>query len=470
MMPTHSAESRGGQLSTLRALHHQLLTDPDMADLLDDAASDKTLDDWQRANLREMSRKYLHATAVESDLVEALSKATTACEALWRAARPNADFQAVRESLKEVLNLVSQSATAKGERLGCDPYDALLDEHSPGVSGAVVDALFADLEIFLPDLLAQVLERQDTASSILGLEGPFAADAQESLGKKLMAKIGFDFNRGRLDTSLHPFSSGTPDDLRITTRYEEKDFTTGLMGVLHETGHALYEAGLPKDWRCQPVGEARGMDVHESQSLLMEMQACRSIPFLEFAAPLMREAFGADGPAWQADNLYRMYTHVQPGYIRVDADEVTYPAHVILRHGLERAMIAGDLAVNDLPVAWADGMQKYLGLVPPDDRLGCLQDIHWFDGAFGYFPSYTLGAMAAAQFYDAAKRAVPDLATALSEGDFTPLMDWLRANVHSHGSRHETPELIEKATGQPLDPEIFKAHLRDRYLQEITPG
>lgn len=470
MMPVNSAESRGNQLATLRALHHQMLTDPAMEDLLAGAATDNSLDEWQRANLREMTHTHTHATAVASDLVEALSQATTACESVWRAARPEADYAAVQDLLGEVLNLVRQSAVAKGERLGCSPYDALLDEHSPGVSGAVVDNLFADLEIFLPDLLAQVLERQDASPPILELEGPFSPAAQEALGKQLMSQIGFDFGKGRLDISLHPFSSGTPDDLRITTRYEEDDFTTGLMGILHETGHALYEAGLPEKWRCQPVGEARGMDVHESQSLLMEMQACRSMPFLEYAAPLMRQAFDSDGPAWQPDNLYRLYTRVKPGFIRVDADEVTYPAHIILRHGLERSMIDGSLEVADLPDAWAEGMQKYLGLTPPDDRLGCLQDIHWYDGAFGYFPSYTLGAMAAAQFYDAATRALPSIPEALSAGNFAPLMDWLRTNVHGNGSRYETPDLIEKATGQPLDPEIFKRHLRTRYLGESRPG
>lgn len=470
MMPENSAESRGDQLATLRAIHHQMLTDPVVDELLAEAQTDNSLDEWQRANLREMMRCHLHATAVASDLVEALSKATTACESIWRAARPESDFAAVRDSLAEVLNLVRQSAISKSEGLGCTPYDALLDEHSPGVTGDVVDDVFADLEIFLPELLAQVLERQRAGTPVLELEGPFPPDAQRTLGMTLMAQIGFDFDKGRLDTSLHPFSSGTPDDLRITTRYEEDDFTTGLMGVLHETGHALYEAGLPKDWRCQPVGEARGMDIHESQSLLMEMQACRSMPFLEFAAPLMRDAFNRDGPAWQPDNLFRLYTRVAPGFIRVDADEVTYPAHIILRHGLERAMIAGDLTIDDLQAAWADGMQKYLGIVPPDDRLGCLQDIHWFDGAFGYFPSYTLGAMAAAQFFDTALTAVPELPEALSSGNFKPLMGWLRENVHSKGSFSETPALIESATGKQLDPAIFKNHLRTRYLGAEAPG
>jgi carboxypeptidase Taq len=279
-----------------------------------------------------------------------------------------------------------------------------------------------------------------------------------------MAAVGFDFEHGRLDTSLHPFCGGVPDDVRITTRYDEADFSSALMAVLHETGHALYERGLPADWRLQPVGQARGMSVHESQSLLIEMQACRGPEFIGFAAPLIREAFGGDGPAWQADNLTRHYHRVGRGLIRVDADEVTYPAHVILRYRLERAMLAGDLPLADLPAAWNEGLEALLGIRPPDDRLGCLQDIHWYDGAWGYFPTYTLGAMSAAQLYAAAQAAVPEIPEAIGRGDFAPLLGWLRENVHAKGALLSTDELLTAATGRPLDPEVFKAHLRARYL------
>jgi carboxypeptidase Taq len=234
--------------------------------------------------------------------------------------------------------------------------------------------------------------------------------------------------------------------------------------VIHETGHALYERGLPPDWRHQPVGQARGMSVHESQSLLMEMQACRSRSFLEFLAPLLRETFSGNGPAWSTDNLYRVYTRVQPDYIRVEADEVTYPAHVILRYRLERALIAGEMTLDDLPAAWNAGMKELLGIVPPSDREGCLQDIHWYDGAWGYFPTYTLGAMAAAQLFDAACRARPEIPAAIGRGDFAPLLAWLRPSVHGHGSRLSTRELLIHATGRPLDPAVFKRHLETRYL------
>ena len=279
-----------------------------------------------------------------------------------------------------------------------------------------------------------------------------------------MAALSFDFDHGRLDESLHPFSAGTPDDLRITTRYDEADFTSALMAVLHETGHALYERGLPARWRRQPVGRARGMDIHESQSLIVEMQACRSSAFLVYAAPLLRQAFAGSGPAWEADNLHRLAIRVERGFIRVDADEVTYPAHVILRYELERDMIAGGLSVPDLPEAWNAGMERLLGATPPDDRRGCLQDIHWYDGAWGYFPLYTLGALTAAQMFAAARKADPGLGGAIAEGRFKPLLRWLEHNVHGLGSYLEADELIRRATGAPLGTEAFKAHLKERYL------
>ena len=279
-----------------------------------------------------------------------------------------------------------------------------------------------------------------------------------------MESVGFDFNHGRLDVSLHPFCGGVPDDVRITTRYDEDDFLTALMGVLHETGHALYERGLPAQWRLQPVGMARGMAFHESQSLIVEMQACRSPAFVTFLAPLARETFTGRGPAWEAENLVRLYGRVEPGFIRVDADEVTYPAHVILRYRLEKALIAGQMEVEDIPGAWNEGMQDLLGISPPNDGLGCLQDIHWYDGAWGYFPTYTLGAMTAAQLFDAACRANGGILPAIGQGDFSPLMTWLGEKVHSLGSSMSSDEILIHATGRGLDPEIFKTHLQSRYL------
>lgn len=263
---------------------------------------------------------------------------------------------------------------------------------------------------------------------------------------------------------MHPFCGGAAGDVRITTRYDASDFTRSLMGVLHETGHALYEQGRPEPWAAQPVGRARGMTLHESQSLLIEMQACRTPEFLTFLSPLLAQTFGRDDPALSPENLHRVYTRVEPGFIRVDADEVTYPAHVLLRYDLEKAMIAGDLPVAELPAAFNAGMKALLGVSVASDAQGCLQDIHWPGGGWGYFPTYTLGAIAAAQLFAAACAAEPNLRSGLGTGDFGPLVGWLRANVHAKGSLLETDELLTAATGKPLDLSAYRHHLRERYL------
>jgi carboxypeptidase Taq len=464
LMPAGGAGARAEQLATLRLIAHEALTDAALPDLFAAAAAEAGLDEWQRANLAEMRRRWLHATAVPGDLVAALSRACSAAEMRWRQARPAGDFAAILPELERVLALVREAASAKAPLLGTTPYEALLDEYEPGGSTAAIDALFDDLAAGLPELIGRALERQSARPAPLPLEGPFPVEAQRRLGLALMERLGFDFAHGRLDVSLHPFCGGTPDDVRLTTRYDTADFGRALMGVLHETGHALYERGLPAQWRRQPVGGARGMSVHESQSLLVEMQACRSREFAEFVAPLLRDAFGGSGPAWEAENLYRLNTSVQRSLIRVDADEVTYPAHVILRYRLERAMIAGDLVPADLPAAWNQGMRELVGVAPASDREGCLQDIHWYDGAWGYFPTYTLGAMTAAQLFAAAKGADPAILPAISRGEFAPLVAWLRANVHAKGSRYSTAEIIAQATGRPLDAAAYERHLEARYL------
>lgn len=465
-MPSGAAPGRAEQLATLKMLSHEALTDPKVAELID-KAKNETLTGWDKANLREMRRNRAHAAAAPADLVEALSKASSACEMKWREARPANDFAGVKPLLAEVLKLTRELAEAKAATLGLSPYDALLDVYEPGGRAARIDALFAELETALPPMLDAVIDRQNAAPAPPRPIGPFAPDVQKAVGERFMRAAGFDFDRGRLDVSHHPFCGGATGDVRITTRYDEDDFASALMGVLHETGHALYDLGLPKDWVGQPVGEARGMALHESQSLLLEMQACRSEDFIAWAAPILRRAFGGktSDPAWRTDALYANAIRVERGFIRVDADEVTYPAHVLLRYRLERALLAGDLGVDDLPGAWNERFEKLMGVRPPDDRRGCLQDIHWFDGAIGYFPTYTLGAMAAAQIYAAAKAAIPNIPTALRKGDFTPLMVWLRSNIHGQASSAGTDSILSAATGEPLGVKAFLAHLRARYLK-----
>lgn len=465
VMPPGGAAARGEQMARLEVLRHEKLTDSRMAAMLDQAEDDAAvLTDWQRANLREMRRLYQRSVAVPPDLLAAHTKAYSACEVAWREARANDDFPAVLPHLQTVLDLTRRVGEIQAETLECSLYDALLRAYEPDGRSALIDPLFDDLAGFLPDFLDDVLAKQKSGPAPAKPSGPFSMATQREICRRMAMAVGLDFESARVDESAHPFSSGVPEDTRITVRFNEEDFSEGLMAVLHEAGHAMYEKGRPADWRYQPVGGARGMVLHESQSLLIEMQACRSREFYQWAAPALREAFGGDGAGWGEENLHRLATRVAPSHIRVDADEVTYPAHVILRYRLEQAMLAGDLALADLPEAWTKGMRDLLGIATPDDRLGCLQDIHWYAGAWGYFPTYTLGALAAAQIFDAAKVAAPDIMPALGHGNFTPLMDWLRRNVHEQGSRFATDELIAQATGRPLDAETFKRHLRTRYL------
>ena len=465
MMPSGGAEARAGQLATLAVIQHEFLTAPEMADLLQ-AAGEEALDDWQRANLRQMRRKWRHAAALPTALVEARSRAHNACELLWREAREADDFALLSRPLAEVVALAREAAEVKAEALGCTPYDALLDQYEGGLTTAAVDRCFDVLEARLPAMIATAIENQERRPALPLGEG-VDTERQTALSQMLVAAVGLPDAHGRLDVSHHPFTGGVPDDVRLTTRYDEIDPISALMAALHEAGHAMYEHNLPQRWRNQPVGRAMGMAVHESQSLIVEMQASRSQPFVSFLSERMRALWGVDGAAWEAENLGRIVRRVARSFIRVDADELTYPMHVVLRYRLELALLAGDLAVADLPAAWRDGMQKFIGAAPPGDRDGCLQDVHWPGGDFGYFPTYTLGAVAAAQLMAKAQTDRPEIPDALASGDFGPLMDWLKSHVHTRGSYPETLDsLLVEATGRPLDTECFLAHLQQRYLAD----
>ena len=463
MMPPGGAAARGDQLAVLAGIAHGMLTAPEAADDLAAAAAGD--DPWREANLRLMRHAHTRATAIPPDLVEAQARANSACEKIWREARQNSDFSAVAPSLTEVVNLSRQYAGALAPALGLSPYDALMDGFQRGIGAADVAPVFDTYRAFLREALPRAEALQAARTPPDRPRGPFGPDAQEALCRRLSAAAGLEPEHSRLDRSAHPFCGGTPTDVRITTRYNPDDFSQSLMGVLHETGHALYERGLPVAHARQPVGEAAGMGAHESQSLIVEMQACRSDAYLSWLGPILLDTFGGDPAAYATGNLAALWRRVERGFIRVDADEMTYPAHVILRFGLEQALISGDLAVADLPGAWNEGMRDLLGITPPDDSRGCLQDIHWYDGAFGYFPSYTLGAMAAAQLMAAARREVPALDDGLAAGDLRPLVGWLRLKVHGQGSLLGFNDLLRAATGKPLDPTDFEAHLAARYLE-----
>lgn len=462
MMPPGGSAARGEALAELNVLEHQIITDPKIAQWIK-AASQEDLNDIEQANLREISRLHTQASLLPASLVEAKSLAGSRCEHAWRSQRPANDWQGFSLNLKEVVKLSREEASLRAAEKGCTPYDALLDIYEPGMTSAQLDVLFADLKSWLPDLLNRAVARQ-AEKTLIPPVGPFPVATQRQLGLETMSTLGFDFNAGRLDISAHPFCGGVPEDVRITTRYDENELLSALFGVIHETGHARYEQNLPKAWPGQPVALARSTAIHESQSLFFEMQLGRSNAFLHRLLPAVKRLFG-DQPAFSEPNFIAWNQRVKPGFIRVDADEVSYPAHVILRYEIERALINGDIEVDDIPTLWNEKMQSWLGISTQGNyRDGCMQDIHWTDGGFGYFPSYTLGAMYAAQLFSAAKRALPELESQIAHGDLSALFDWLRQNIWQHGSRFTTAQLITQATGEPLSSRYFREHLEARYL------
>lgn len=459
MMRDGSAEARGEQLAALAEVAHEKIVDPRLGDWFASAESEK-LEDWQRTNLEEMKLRWVHANALPQKLVSELAKVRLKSEQVWRKAKANADYASFLPTFYEVIVLTREAANAKAEALDLSPYDALLDSYDRGLRRATIDPVFTQLKSWLPQFVGEVIDRQLPMKPLAAM---VPVEKQAALGDAMMLALGFDTARGRIDTSAHPFCGGAPGDVRITTRYKEDRFTDALYGVLHETGHALYEQGLPEAWRGLPIGDARGMSMHESQSLFVEMQVSRSRPFLKFLLPQLKDMFGLSGEVWDEENVYRNLTQVERSFIRVNADEVTYPLHVILRYELEQQLLDGSLDAKDLPAAWAAKMKEYLAITPPDDAQGCLQDIHWPEGMFGYFPTYTLGAMTAAQLMAACRKDLPELDTQLAIGKFEPMVHWLRQHVHQHGSRYSNDELLINATGEALNPAHFEAHLRMRY-------
>ena len=467
LMPPGGLRSRAKVLSTLRTVSNETLCNPRVSDVLDAAESDDgaTLNPWQAANLREMRRVWRHATAVPLSLQGAIAELEGATESAWQRARQDNDFKSFVGPLRAFLDLQIEAATTRAQAFGLAPYDALLEEHEPGMRQASIDPLFDDLAGFLPGLVREVVDRQRAAPGPIPLSGPFPEDQQFALSKTLATLIGFDFEHGRLDKTAHPFMSGIPGDIRITTRFNPDEVRDSIIPTIHETGHAMYEAGLPADWAFQPVGLARGGATHESQSLIFEMQASRSSEFIRHLAQLLRESFGRQDAALTDENVLQNYRLVTPGFIRGYADEVTYPLHIILRYRIEREILDGSLQVADIPAAWNALSQELLGVVPPTDSLGCLQDAHWAVGYFGYFPLYTLGALIAAQLFAAAQRDEPELLAKLGRGDFSALLRWTRHNIHRHGSFYSTgAELVRQATGEALSTRALKKHLQARYL------
>jgi carboxypeptidase Taq len=464
MMPRDAAAYRAEQAAAVATLAHRERTDPRQGERLarltsGTMATQGTAD--ERATIRLLAKDYGRQARLPARLVEELARTRVEAQQAWAAARAASDWRMLEPWLERMFSLKREQAACQAPEL--DPYDALLDEYEPGARGEALAERFARLRDGLVPLVRACVGSDRRPDDAI-LRRRYPLDAQRGFVAWIAERIGFDFHRGRLDTTAHPFCSTMgPDDCRITTRWDERFLPTALFGVLHEAGHGLYEQGLRRDWYGLPPGEAASLGIHESQSRLWENLVGRSLPFWEWCFPHARAAFPDALGDSDAAAVHAALLAVRPSFIRVEADEVTYNLHVMLRFDLERAAIRGDLAVADLPAAWDERFERDFGVRPASAADGVLQDIHWSAGLIGYFPTYTLGNLYAAQLMAAAEERLPGLAARIAAGTFTDLLGWLRREVHAVGRLLESEPLVERVTGQPVSEAWLLESLRRRY-------
>lgn len=458
-MPRGGVEHRARQLAMLAGMIHERATDPRIGELLASVEAAPANDD-SAANAREWRRDYEHATKLPRALVEELAHATSLAQQAWVEAKNASDFGRFQPHLETIINLKRREAACLTG--GAVSYDALLDEYEPGATADQLRPLFETLRKALVPLIVTIADAPARPHTSV-LKGDFPIDRQRVFGEMMAAAVGFDFQRGRLDTTAHPFCSDIgPGDCRITTRYDPHDFTDAFFSILHEVGHGLYEQGLDPAHYGTPLGESVSLGVHESQSRLWENAVGRSRAFWSHALPIAQRVFPSALSGVDVDTCHAAVNHVEPSLIRVQADEVTYNLHIIVRFELEQALLGDDLAVGDLPSAWSEKYEQYLNVAPRTDAEGCLQDIHWSAGLFGYFPTYTLGNLYAAQLFERANADLGHLDSLISQGEFAPLHHWLRERIHRQGRRYLPVELITRATGAPPDPQPLIDSLRSK--------
>jgi len=460
-MPPKGAEHRATQRSMLAREVHELFISPAVGEMLSEvAASDLVRDPESDAavNVREARRSYDRAVKIPPALVEEITRAAVLGQQAWTAARKYSDFSAYAPWLGKMLDLKRQEAACVG--YSGHIYNALLDEFEPGQTAEALRPVFESLRKQLVELIGKIVSSGRKAPIEI-LQRRFPADVQEKLARSASELIGFDHQAGRLDVSVHPFCAGLgPGDCRMTTRYDEHWFGDAFFGVMHESGHGLYDQGLPAEHWGTPRGEFVSLGIHESQSRMWENLVGRGRPFWRFFFPRLKAALGETVRDVSEEQWVFAVNDVQPSFIRTEADEATYNLHILLRFEIEQAMLAGELAVDAIPSVWNSRMKEYLTVTPPNDAQGCLQDIHWSHGSIGYFPTYTLGNLYAAQFFEQARRDVPGLEDQFAKGQFAGLLDWLRRNIHIHGKKYRAAELVRRVTGQEPSAEPLMRHLK----------
>ncbi|KAH9593179.1 Peptidase M32 [Trypanosoma melophagium] len=473
LMPLKGAEARGMAVAELKKLVHELVTNSKVKNLLEEAEKgSEELDFLQKGNLREMQRVWELECHLPESFIEKRERLLSKSQVLWKTCRDENDFAGFLPTFKQLVDLYREEGKLRAGNSDKHPYEALVDLYEPGMTLQRLDEIFGNVKSWLPDLIKEVQAKQKTLNaSIVEPKGPFPVAQQEALGRYCMRVWKFDFDGGRLDVSAHPFCGNSKEDVRITTNYRETDFDKSLLGVIHETGHAKYEQNCgPKGFETQPARMGRSLGVHEGQSLFAEMQVARSGAFMEFLAPKLPEYFG-NQPAFTPENMKRVTQRVEPGYIRIYADELCYPLHVILRYELERDLMDGKLEAEDVPKAWNEKMKSYLALETlGNDKEGCLQDVHWASGLFGYFPTYTLGAMLAAQLMSSVRKELGDdvVDDCIRKGELDKLLEKQKEKIWQHGSSLTTDELIKQATGESLNPEYYRKHLERRYRDDAN--
>jgi carboxypeptidase Taq len=464
-MPPGGTPHRAAQVATLEGISHERLTSPRVGELLGRVAeaidTGIEVSTFDRALVRELRRDYDRAIKLPPTLVRALAQATSEGVEQWRRARAESNWSLFAGNLRQIVDLKRQEAQHVG--YAETAYDALLDTYEPGMTVAVLTPLLTDLRRDTVALLDQINQSSTTLDAGV-VEQEYPSDRQVDLGKQVLAAFGFDLTRGRLDTSTHPFATGIgPGDVRLTTRGTSE--MLHLLSTIHEAGHGLYEQGLDPELADSIVGQSCSLGIHESQSRLWENFIARSLPFWRYFFPQLATAFPDQVAGHGPEDIVRALNRVEPTLIRTEADEVTYNLHIIVRFEIERRLIADEISVDDLPDIFNQMMREYLGLTPPNDREGVLQDIHWSFGLFGYFPTYTLGNLYAAQLWNAIRRDLPDLDNQLAAGEFTNVLGWTRERIHRHGRVYRPTELVERATGEPINPRYLVNYLNDKYGQ-----
>ncbi len=466
-MPKAGVGHRSEQLGLLAKIIHKKFTDPRIGELLSELENSDYMKDKESVeavNIREIRHYYDKQTKLPEKLVVEISKTTSLAQQNWAEARKKSDFSIFAPFLEKVINLMIEKADAYGYE--GEPYNALLDDYEPGSNVKEIEEVFKNLKTEIINILERIKNAPVKPDPKI-LEGNFDVNLQRIFGESVILSFGFDLNSGRIDTSTHPFCSGIgPGDTRLTTRFDPNRLSNALFGLMHEAGHALYEMGIDKTNHFgTPMGEAVSLGIHESQSRLWENQVGRSKSFWKYFFPQAQRIFKQSLSNVDLDSFYGAINYVTPSYIRVEADETTYNLHILLRFELERALLNKELKSSDIPYEWNSRFKKYFGIDVDKDSNGCLQDIHWSGGLFGYFPTYTLGNLFAAQFFEKAKKDIPDLEQQFEKGIFSELRNWLKENIHKHGQRYRANVLIEKVTGKPLSHIPFINYLNRKYSE-----